>query len=64
MTHHHPDHEQERTGDEAARRQERNPEAPDPPGNPADQTSPRTKQEPDPERVKRGTEEFDRTIAS
>lgn len=42
----------------------RDPEAPDPPGNPADHTAPRTKQEPDPERVDRGTEEFDRTIAT
>jgi hypothetical protein len=63
MTHHHPEHE-ERRQEEAEKEQRRDPTAPDPPGNPAEHTAPRTKQEPDSERVERGREEFDRTIAS
>ena len=54
---HHPENDQEIE-------KQRDLEAPDPAGNPADHTSPRTKQEPDPERVERGREEFERTIAS
>jgi hypothetical protein len=60
MTDHHSEHP-ERENDPERRP---DPEAPDPAGNPADHTAPRTPQHADPERVERGKEEFDRTIAT
>ena len=57
------DQEQDTT-QEHDKTQTPDPERADPAGNPADHTSPRTPQEADPERVERGKEEFDRTIAS
>jgi hypothetical protein len=58
MSHHH-------TGNEIRKPQARpDPERRDPPGNPSGNTAPRTRQEADPERVERGREEWDRTIAT
>jgi hypothetical protein len=61
---HHQSHEHEDEKTPAPEGTQPDPEAPDPAGNPGDHTSPRTPQEADPERVERGREEFDRTIAS
>ena len=59
MTHHN-DEQQEETTDS----QTPDPERPDPPGNPAEHTSPRSNPDPDPDRLEIAEEDQERTIGT
>ena len=62
MSHHEHDQQPDQTADQD--REGPNPERPDPPGNPAEHTSPRSNPEPDPHRLEIAEEDQERTIGT
>jgi hypothetical protein len=59
------EHEQpEQTTERTPAEESPNPERPDPPGNPAEHTSPRSNPDPDPDRLEIATEDQERTIGT
>ena len=63
MSHHEHDQQPNQTADQD-REDRPNPERPDPPGNPAEHTSPRSNPEPDPHRLEIAEEDQERTIGT